>query len=89
MWRKVTDLDGLETRATPKIPEKPAKGFIVFVRYRLICATPFKKRSPAGRPKIKPLPRSNFPQYEEMQGYESQREVAVRRTYREMMCTPK
>jgi stress response protein YsnF len=30
-----------------------------------------------------------LPQYEEMQGYESQREVAVRRTYREMMCTPK
>ena len=30
-----------------------------------------------------------FPQYEQMQGYKSQREVAVRRTYREMMGTLK
>jgi glyoxylase-like metal-dependent hydrolase (beta-lactamase superfamily II) len=31
----------------------------------------------------------NLPQYEQMQGYKSQREVAVRRTYREMMGTLK
>jgi len=31
----------------------------------------------------------NFPQYEQMQGYKSQREVAVRRTYRELMGTLK
>jgi cyclase len=30
-----------------------------------------------------------LPQYEQMQGYKSQREVAVRRTYREMMGTLK
>jgi hypothetical protein len=30
-----------------------------------------------------------LPQYEHMQGYKSQREVAVRRTYREMMGTLK
>ena len=30
-----------------------------------------------------------FPQYEQMQGYKSQREVAVRRTYREIMGTLK
>ena len=30
-----------------------------------------------------------FPQYEQMQGYKSQREVAVRRTYREMIGTLK
>jgi len=30
-----------------------------------------------------------FPQYEKLQGYKSQREVAVRRTYREMMGTLK
>ena len=30
-----------------------------------------------------------FTQYEQMQGYKSQREVAVRRTYREMMGTLK
>ena len=28
-----------------------------------------------------------FPQYEQMQRYKSQREVAVRRTYREIMGT--
>jgi glyoxylase-like metal-dependent hydrolase (beta-lactamase superfamily II) len=31
----------------------------------------------------------NLPQYEQMQGYKSQREVAVRRTYRELMGTLK
>ena len=31
----------------------------------------------------------NFPQYEQMQGYKSQRDVAVRRTYRELMGTLK
>lgn len=31
----------------------------------------------------------NFPQYEKMQGYTSQKEVAVRRTYREIMGTLK
>jgi len=30
-----------------------------------------------------------FPQYEQMQGYKSQREVAIRRLYREMMGTLK
>jgi hypothetical protein len=30
-----------------------------------------------------------LPQYEQMQGYKSQREVAVRRTYREMIGTLK
>jgi len=30
-----------------------------------------------------------FPQYEQMQGYKSQREVAARRTYREIMGTLK
>jgi hypothetical protein len=28
-----------------------------------------------------------LPQYEQMQGYKSQREVAIRRTYREIMGT--
>jgi hypothetical protein len=30
-----------------------------------------------------------LPQYQQMQGYKSQREVAVRRTYREIMGTLK
>jgi len=41
------------------------------------------------RPRIKPSPQSNSPQYEQMQGYKSQGEIAVRRTYREIMGTLK
>jgi hypothetical protein len=49
----------------------------------------FKKKLIAERRKIKPSPQSNSPQYAQMQGYKSQGEIAVRRTYREIMGTLK
>jgi hypothetical protein len=57
----------------PNIPEKPARGFHRF-RQMLVDL-----RDAA----IK------LPQYEQMQRYKSRREVAARRTYREMMGMPK
>src|SRR5689334_20298184 len=44
----------------PKIPKKPARGFIGFVRCWSTYATPFKKKSIAAPRKIKPPPRSPY-----------------------------
>ena len=48
-----------------------------------MCATPFRRRSPAARPKIRRWRRS-WPQYEKLQGYDTQRETAVRRLYQQL-----
>ena len=66
----------------PADPEKPAKAFIVSARCWSICATR-AKRDPRGATEDQAAAAIKFPQYEQMQGYKSQREVAVRRTYRE------
>jgi len=53
----------LRARARPhsrKIPKKPAMASTVFARCRSICATQFKKKSTAERPKIKPSVQSHF-----------------------------
>jgi glyoxylase-like metal-dependent hydrolase (beta-lactamase superfamily II) len=44
-----------------RIPKKPDKASIVFVRSWWICATPCSKKSLAGQPKTKLPLRSNFP----------------------------
>src|SRR5919109_2373858 len=43
-----------------KIPKRLVKGFIGFVRCWSTCATPFKTKSTAAQPKIKPPPRSPY-----------------------------
>ena len=68
----------------PQTREKPDKGSAASGRCWWMSATPFRKRLHAAQQKIRRSLRSDGHQYEKMQGYDTQRETAVRRLYQQL-----
>ena len=73
----------------PEDPRETRQGLHRFRQILVDLRNAVQKEIARGATKDQAVAAIKLPQYEQMQGYESQREVAVRRTYREMMCTPK
>ena len=74
------------------IPEDPRETRQALRRFRQILVDlhdAVQKEIARGATEDQAAAAIKLPQYEQMQGYKSQREVAVRRTYREMMGTLK
>jgi glyoxylase-like metal-dependent hydrolase (beta-lactamase superfamily II) len=72
------------------IPEDPRETWQALHRFRQMLVDlrdAVQKEIKLGATEDQASAAIQFPQYEQMQGYKSQREVAVRRTYREMMGT--
>ena len=49
-----------------------------------MCATPFSRRSTRGATEDQAVAAIRWPQYEKLQGYDTQREIAVRRLYQQL-----
>ena len=73
----------------PEDPRETRKACIVFVRCLVDLRDAVQKEIARGATEDQAAAAIKLPQYEQMQGYKSQREVAVRRTYREIMGTLK
>ncbi len=74
------------------IPEDPKETRQALHRFRQMLVDlrdAVEKEIARGATEDQAVAATKFPQYENMQGYKSQREVAVRRTYRELMGTLK
>jgi hypothetical protein len=74
------------------IPEDPKETRQALHRFRQMpvdLRDAVQKEIDRGATKIRGVAAIKFPQYEQLQGYKSQREVAARRTYREIMGTLK
>lgn len=74
------------------IPEDPRETRQALHRFRQMLVDlrdAVEKQISNGATEDQAVAAINFPQYEKMQGYTSQKEVAVRRTYREIMGTLK
>ena len=73
----------------PKILKKPRQGLHRFRQMLVDLRDAVQKEIDRGATEDQAAATIKFPQYEQMQGYKAQREVAVRRTYREIMGTLK
>jgi len=71
------------------IPEDPKETRQGRHRFRVDLRDAVQKEIDRGATKDQAVAAIKFPQYEQLQGYKSQGEVAVRRTYREIMGTLK
>jgi len=73
----------------PEDPRETRQGLHRFRQMLVDLRDAVKKEIARGATEDQAAAAIELPQYEQMQGYKSQREVAVRRTYREMMGTLK
>jgi len=73
----------------PEDPRETRKGLHRFRQMLVDLRDAVQKEIARGATEDQAAAAIKLPQYEQMQGYKSQREVAVRRTYREMMGTLK
>jgi glyoxylase-like metal-dependent hydrolase (beta-lactamase superfamily II) len=73
----------------PEDPKETRQGLHRFRQMLVDLRDAVQKEIDRGATEDQAVAAIKFPQYEQMQGYKSQREVAVRRTYREIMGTLK
>jgi len=73
----------------PEDPKETRQGLHRFRQMLVDLRDAVQKEIDRGATEDQAADAIKFPQYEQMQGYKSQREVAVRRTYREIMGTVK
>jgi len=73
----------------PEDPKETRQGLHRFRQMLVDLRAAVQKEIDRGATEDQAADAIKFPQYEQMQGYKSQREVAVRRTYREIMGTLK
>jgi cyclase len=73
----------------PEDPKETRQGLHRFRQMLVDLRDAVQKEIDRGATEDQAADAIKFPQYEQMQGYKSQREVAVRRTYREIMGTLK
>ena len=73
----------------PEDPKETRQGLHRFRQMLVDLRDAVQKEIARGATEDQAAAAIQFPQYEKMQGYKSQREVAVRRTYREIMGTLK
>ena len=73
----------------PEDPKETRQGLHRFLQMLVDLRDAVQKEIDRGATEDQAADAIKFPQYEQMQGYKSQREVAVRRTYREIMGTVK
>jgi glyoxylase-like metal-dependent hydrolase (beta-lactamase superfamily II) len=73
----------------PEDPKKTRQGLHRFRQMLVDLRDAVQQEIDRGASEDQAVAAIKFPQYEQMQGYKSQREVAVRRTYREIMGTLK
>ena len=73
----------------PEDPKKTRQGLHRFRQMLVDLRDAVQQEIDRGASEDQAIAAIKFPQYEQMQGYKSQREVAVRRTYREIMGTLK
>jgi glyoxylase-like metal-dependent hydrolase (beta-lactamase superfamily II) len=73
----------------PEDPKETRQGLHRFRQMLVDLRDAVQQEIDRGASENKAVAAIKFPQYEQMQGYKSQREVAVRRTYREIMGTLK
>jgi glyoxylase-like metal-dependent hydrolase (beta-lactamase superfamily II) len=73
----------------PADPKETRQGLHRFRQMLVDLRDTVQKEIDRGATEDQAVAAIKFPQYEQMQGYKSQREVAVRRTYREIMGTLK
>lgn len=73
----------------PEDPKETRQGLHGFRQMLVDLRDAVQKEIARGATEDQAVAAIKFPQYEKMQGYTSQREVAVRRTYREIMGTLK
>ena len=73
----------------PEDPKETRQGLHRFRQMLVDLREAVQKELARGSTEDQAIAAITLPQYEQMQGYKSQREVAVRRTYREMMGTLK
>ena len=73
----------------PEDPKETRQGLHHFRQMLVDLRAAVQKEIDRGATEDQAADAIKFPQYEQMQGYKSQREVAVRRTYREIMGTLK
>ena len=73
----------------PEDPKETRQGLHHFRQMLVDLRDAVQKEIDRGATKDQAVAAIKFPQYEQMQGYKSQREVAARRTYREIMGTLK
>jgi hypothetical protein len=73
----------------PEDPRESRQGLHRFRQMLIDLRDAVQKEIDRGATEDQAAATVRLPQYEQMQGYKSQKEVAVRRTYREMMGTLK
>jgi len=73
----------------PEDPKETRQGLHRFLQMLVDLRDAVQKEIDRGATEDQAADAIKFPQYEQMQGYKSQREIAVRRTYREIMGTLK
>jgi len=73
----------------PEDPKETRQGLHRFRQMLVDLRDAVQKEIDRGATEDQAVAAIKFPQYEQMQGYKSQREVGVRRTYREIMGTLK
>jgi len=73
----------------PEDPKETRQGLHRFRQMLVDLRDAVQKEIDRGATEDQAADAIKFPQYEQMQGYKSQREIAVRRTYREIMGTLK
>jgi glyoxylase-like metal-dependent hydrolase (beta-lactamase superfamily II) len=73
----------------PQDPKETQQGLHRFRQMLVDLNDAVKKEIARGATEDQAVAAIKFPQYENLQGYKSQRAVAVRRTYRELMGTLK
>jgi hypothetical protein len=73
----------------PEDPKETRQGLHHFRQMLVDLRDAVQKEIERGSTEDQAVAAIKFPQYEQMQGYKSQREVAARRTYREIMGTLK
>jgi hypothetical protein len=73
----------------PEDPKETRQGLHHFRQMLVDLRDAVQKEIDRGTTEDQAVAAIKFPQYEQMQGYKSQREVATRRTYREIIGTLK
>ena len=73
----------------PEDPKETRQGLHHFRQMLVDLRDAVQKEIDRGSTEDQAVAAIKFPQYEQLQGYKSQGEVAVRRTYREIMGTLK